>query len=252
MSFITMDANALKNKASNRRAGSGSVQTVGWKCNYCGRTYVRERAFMEHICKGKRRLEQLKTPIGQSAFACYNDWMKLRRFSAQKPDTFMNSQFYVQFIKFAEYCIKMNIDPKVFMKLMHSKHPDIGPALWCSSPIYSLYLKYYDTLHDPFAQFQESIEYLEKQSTLLNCPVNEVLHQLGFQHVLEAFRLKKLSPWFLYTTKIGIDFLNKVRDKDKDDYALFESIINAEVWIQRFRDNRDIVIEMQKLSNELF
>jgi|688.fasta_scaffold03827_3 hypothetical protein len=244
-----MDANALKNKAANRRAASSANSTpklAGWKCNYCGHVYAREKSFLSHVCKGKRRLETMKTVIGQSAFASYNMWMKLRRHSVQSPDTFMSSRFFINFVKFAELCSKIELDANQFLTFIVKNHPDIGPALFCSDAVYALWLKNYDAQLDPWEQLAQSQEYLERLAETLECPFTEVLSRLGFPTVLEAFRKKKLSPWFLYVSNIGREFLNNI---DKDDYSLFEQVINHAVWAERFAQNRELLAEMDKVIN---
>lgn len=251
MSLIIMDANALKNKAANRRATSSNAtpRLAGWKCTYCGHIFVREKSFLGHVCKGKRRLDTMKTPIGQSAFACYNDWMKLRRFSTQSPDTFMSSKYFISFVKFAELCVKIELDPKVFIAFIVKHHPDIGPPLWCNDAVYALWLKHYDVKHDPWEQLVQSQEYLERQAELLGCDFSEVLSRLGFPVVLEAFRKKKLSPWFLYVSNHGRKFLHNLLATNPDDYHLFEQVINAATWAQRFTENRELISEMETVIN---
>lgn len=239
-----MDVSSLKNKAAHRRQVASSP---GWKCTYCNKIFVRETMFLQHKCKGKRRLDLLKTPVGQSALASYQQWLKSKRHSIQNPDTFMNSRFFVSFVKFAEYCIKVNMDANLFIEFITKCHPDIGPTLWCSNPVYGLFLKYYDNQHSPWEQVADSLAFIEKQAEILECPKNEVFQSLGFSKILEAVRLKKLSPWFIYTYDAGLSFL---RSLDHVDYSLFEEIINTSVWTTRFSENRILLTEMEKIVND--
>jgi len=240
-----MDASSIKARASNRRS---NVQSTSWKCNYCNKSFIQERSFMQHQCKGKQRVEVMKTPIGQSAFASYGLWMKARRYTVQNITTFMSSQFFTSFIKFAEYCDKLSIDASAFVTCMKMRHPDIlkAPSLWCSSPVYSLYLAYYDDLHDPWEQVIQSQSFIERKAEVLECKPSEVLYRIGFQEVLQAFRLKKLSPWYLYTSRPSADFL---RSLDNDDYELFKQVINYDAWYERFSANRDLVTEITEILN---
>jgi hypothetical protein len=239
-----MDPSSLKSRASNRRTSASSV--IGWKCDYCRKTFVHEKSFMKHICNGKRRLEQIQSPIGQAAYANYSTWMKLQRHTVPPIDTFMTSKQYSSFIKFTEYCKLLNIDAENFITLIVKNASDITPILWCRNNVYSLYLQFYDQTHDPYLQVADSIEYLAKHAEREGCQLNEVLFVLGFQVVLEAFRLKKLSPWFLFTSSIGIKFLQSL---EIDEYKLIESVINAAVWGERFSQNPELVEELQHLSS---
>lgn len=238
-----MDQSSLKSRAASRRTTISAV--VGWRCDYCRKSFVHEKSFMQHVCNGKRRLEQIQSPIGQAAYASYSTWMKLQKRTVPNIDTFMTSRQYVSFIKFAEYCKRLNIDADNFIKVILTNAPDIKPNLWCRDNVYSLYLRFYDQVHDPYEQVADSIEYLTKHAERESCQLVDVLKVLGFQVVLEAFRLKKLSPWFLFTSSIGIKFLQSL---DREEYKLFESVINAAVWGDRFNQNTTLVEELQQFS----
>lgn len=240
-----MDTTSLKLRASNRRASSTTA--VEWKCNYCNKVFVQEKSFMTHQCKGKRRVEQLKTHTGQAAYATYCEWLKYKKYASPNVNTFMASRYYIGFMKFAEYAERLNIDQSAFVKFISQKHPDITPSLWCSSSVYSLYLSYYDSAHDPWEQVLQSQSFVEKQSEIHECKWDEVLPKIGLQAVIEAFRKKKLSPWFLFTSPIGLSFLKSL---DSDDYKTFEKIINCEAWAERFKENRELVTQMQDVLGQ--
>jgi hypothetical protein len=240
-----MDASSLKSKASGRRSSSEGVNS-GWKCNYCNKTFSREKSFLTHECNGKKRFEQMKTPIGQAAYASYNQWMKSKRHSEQSVNTFTTSRYYATFIRFSEYCIKLSIDANSFIKFIAQKHNDLLPTLWMNSSVYALYLKHYDDLNDPWDQVIESQNFVEKKAEILECEPDLTFQVMGFRQVLEAVRLKKISPWFLFTSKIGLKFLHSL---EKDDYKIIEGVINYEAWSQRFHDNEKLVLELQAILN---
>lgn len=241
-----MDPSSLKLRAAGRR--STATPTVGWKCDYCRKQFVLEKAFMQHNCNGKRRLEQIQSPIGQAAYASYSTWMKQQKRTVPNIDTFMTSRQYVAFIKFAEYCKRLSIDADNFIKVILTNAPDIKPNLWCRDNVYSLYLRFYDQSHDPFDQVADSIEFINKHAEREGCFPAQVLETLGFPIILEAIKLKKLSPWFIFTSSVGLHFL---RSLAADDYRLVESAINAAVWGDRFSENEALVAELQAFTESI-
>lgn len=235
MYALTMDPESLKSRASSRRT---TTKATGWKCHYCNKSYVLEKPFLEHKCKGLVRLDEVKSPEGQTAYACYSEWMRLNRRSVPTIDKFMTSRMYVYFIKFANYAKRLNFNPIEFIKIIVTNYPDVDPHIWCKSNVYSLYLKAYDTKHDPLEQVATSIEFVTRSAEIYECAQRDVLHTLGVNRTVEAIRLKKLSPWFLYTSAMGISFM---RSLEIDDLKLIEKIIDSTAWTQRFRENKTTV-----------
>src|SRR5271167_4313463 len=110
-----------------------------WHCTFCNKRFAGEGNFMRHFCEPKRRMEQLKSPLGQAALGYYREWMKLKKFSQPGPGAFLESKFYRQFINFAQLVVDANISrPDRYMELM--VQAEIAPALWLREQCYALYL----------------------------------------------------------------------------------------------------------------
>ena len=152
---------------------------------------------MSHRCKERDRIEELKSAVGQSAYAHYSEWMKAKKRSVPPIETFATSKYYSTFIKFAEHAIKTNIpNTKQFIRLMVD-HQDISPSLWCRDNIYSLYLEWYDQAYPPEVQVLESLEFIKEMIAEYKCP----------PALSTYIKRRKLSPWFLSASKVFRDHL---------------------------------------------
>ena len=239
-----MDVASLKAQASTRR--TSTISTFGWRCQYCKKTFQNEKVFLKHICKEKQRLEELKTPNGQAAYSYYCIWLKFQKFSVPPIDTFSTSRQYRAFINFAKYSIRLNLQPDAFIKLMIKN--DIEPVLWCRDAVYSLYLEQYDRIIHPLEQAVNSIDHLQKIANKEDISLAECLYKLGFKHVLEQIRLRKISPWLLFNSNVCTTFF---RSLDPDDITILEGVINTNAWSERIAKHREDCKLIQAAASEI-
>ena len=80
-----------------------------WECKFCGTRFKLENRYMVHRCKAMKRDEQIRTPLGQSAWSYYQKWMKAYRRAVPSIETFLTSNFYTTFIKFAKFAQKVGL-----------------------------------------------------------------------------------------------------------------------------------------------
>ena len=54
---------------------------------------------MKHNCEEKKRLDEIRSPIGQSAYQYYSNWMRENGRSVPPLETFIHSSLYNTFIR---------------------------------------------------------------------------------------------------------------------------------------------------------
>jgi len=171
---------------------------------------------MNHKCKERERIDELRSSIGQAAYAHYSEWMKTKKRSVPPIETFAESQYYSTFVKFAEHALKTNIpNTKQFIKLM-VEHNDVSPGLWCRDNVYAMYLEWYDQGFPPEVQVLESLEFMK-----VLCEDYESLPGLVFTVVpadtmVLHIKRRKVSPWFLASSKVFRQHLLTCASDEKD------------------------------------
>lgn len=242
-----MNTSDLKNRAAGRR--TKVIKPLdGWHCTYCKKNFTYERSFMTHVCKGKQKLEQLQSLTGQIAYGAYCGWMKAKRFSIPKIETFGTSIHFNAFYRFAQYAQQLGLNADYFVNTIMKVASDIPPSLWTSPEVYSLYLEQYDKLNNPYDQFVDSIEYLNRQAEILNCSPAEVPYKLGFNRFLEAIRTKKMSPWLMFMSKKIMKYISTL---DEAEIKLIDSSIVCSAWNVRLAKNQELQKEFQEITLEL-
>lgn len=208
-----MDLEALRKAAQARRTSNLSDGTVfdesgvsqkvkpTWKCEFCTRIFKLEKAFMKHSCDEKRKIDEIKTPIGQSAYMYYSAWMKMMGRSVPPIETFIHSSLYNAFIKFSRHVHHVNMPfPEKFIRLMVQE--SVQPVLWCRDNVYAMYMQAFDKAMSPQDQFMESVEFLLGYSSRMEIEVGESFNRMGVEQFLMNVQKRKLSPWFLAASSV--------------------------------------------------
>ena len=236
---MNIDPDSLRASANHRRKQAVS----GWTCHHCKRTFVQEKAFMSHVCKQKKRAEEIKTIMGQNAFSYYTMWMKARKFKTQSIDSFVSSMYYTSFINFANQVKNLKIDkPDLYIRLMVRR--GIGPAMWCNNQAYVEYLKFCDKQADPYEMVACSLEVLERHAAIANVKIGDIFVHLGFKFILELIKLRQLSPWLLLHSQRFHEFLVSL---DEQDLRLITSTLNFPFWTDYLEDKSSIRAELREL-----
>lgn len=213
-----MNRQELREQSANRRNYSEAVEgkKPKWFCSYCERAFMSEKVFMSHNCKEKQRYEEIRSPIGQAAYSYYSEWMRLQKHTVPAIDTFCESKFYGQFIKFAGHAAKTHIpNVKQFIRLM-VENGNVPPVLWCRDNVYSLYLKSYDAAVPPQEQFFQSLELLEDLSRELKVPLANIYPEIGVETLVELIKRRKLTYWFLLASAKFREYILSISGEERD------------------------------------
>lgn len=196
------------------------------------RDFVREKSFMDHRCKERDRIEELRSPIGQAAYAHYSEWMKAKKRSIPPIETFSASKYYSTFVKFAEHALKTNIPNVIqFIKLM-VQHKDISPSLWCRDNVYAMYLEWYDQAYPPEVQVLESLEFIQTLIEDYECATIKVFDVVPIDTLVLYIKRRKISPWFLASSKVFRAHLLTCSQEDKEK---LERAMNMGAMIARIQ-----------------
>lgn len=233
-----MDREQLRKAAEGRRnqADTEATKATVWRCEFCTRDFMTELGFMKHHCRERDRIEQLKSPLGQAAYAAYGEWMRQQRRSVPPAETFMSSKQYNNFIKFAEWAEKTAIpNTSSFIKLMVDSGTQ--PVLWCRSSTYELYIQHFDTVFPPEQQFVESLEQLKLMAIDHGCELSELFQVLGAFELAKLVRRRKISPWILVVSQKFLRWAQSLPQLERD---VLNEAVNFMTYAGRLNTNREL------------
>lgn len=244
-----MDRETLRSQSAKRRnqvlVEEQTKKKVTWACEYCEHEWATETGFMNHRCKERDRLDELKSPMGQAAYSYYSEWMKLNKRSVPPIETFSESKMYSTFIKFANHVVKVRL-PNVsgFIRTM-VENGKVQPSLWCRDNVYAMYLQGYDRVVNPTQQFFDSFEEIDTLSMELKCTKAEVFEKIGVEVVLDLVQKRKLSPWFLVSSTA---FRNWMSTQKPDDTMRLEDAIQVGALLSRVAHDKKLMELLTQFS----
>ena len=224
------------------------VSDYKYECTFCGAKFKLEQRFLDHRCKQMQRDEEIRTPIGQAAWAYYQLWLKLQRRAVPKIETFLESRYYATFVKFAKFAIKVGLpDPELFVKYMVQQ--DMTPMLWCHDDIDRDYIQYLDRRLDPTKAASNTITFIFKLADALDVEVGEIFDYLEPNDLIQMLTRRQLSPWILlHSGKFKQFLINKATDEQR---TTISAIIKPEYWAEKKAKHPEIVAQMKKYVREL-
>lgn len=219
-----------------------------YECHFCGKRFKFENRFIKHKCKAMVREENLRTPIGQAAWQFYQDWMRIQRKRVPNEKTFLKSNYYESFNRFAAHVKKLDLpNPQTFMKLMVDR--DFSPYMWTRDETYVIYMEHLDRTAPPHEHAQITVDTILKLSEILECDPGDIFSELNVNEVIELIKERKLSPWILLNS---MKFMLFFRDRTNPEQKIvLESLVRYHYWSAQFvkkpqaqKMMKDIVKEM--------
>lgn len=210
-----------------------------YSCEHCGRSFIRPTTLLKHLCEAKRRWDDRDRPANRVAF---NAWLKFySQFQPSKKAReyrdFVASAYYSGFMKFGIYSTETNIlNPMNYVDWLLKSHIPLDK--WSSDRNYTSYLIEYLQQEDVGDAIQRTIENMMILADEQNIKLNDVLAYVSVSKVCYYITCGKISPWFLYHSNSGQQFLG---DLSQDHINVIHNYINPEAWNIRFRRYPELV-----------
>lgn len=219
-----------------------------WKCEFCVKLLSSEKMLETHrqSCEVKKKVDILRTPLGQMAYESYRLWFKLKGRKQPSHEAFIASRYFTPILKFSEQARKVKLaDLEMFINLMVRK--DWAPSLWRSENAYKIYL---DSLNkeDLKTTALRTIQLLDNLAGQKDIPIDEVLPSLGIREIISLIRSKKISPVILLRSA---KFEKMYCELDENDTHALHQVINATYWQDRMAEDAAAIAEITGWLREL-
>ena len=218
-----------------------------YTCKFCEHGFMTESRYLKHTCDKMRRHEEIKTPIGQTAYSFYQLWFQLKKKVAPAIESFLESKQYKPFIQFATFVKRVKItEVDLFIRMMNEK--SVLPAHWTRDEMYSLYLEYLDRKITPYRQAGITVKTIEKLADAASCDISEVFNILTGPELIQLVRERKLSPWVLLKSP---KFNVKFELMSQEEQGIFLKLVRLEYWKNKFVSKPEVNQYMKKLVEEM-
>jgi hypothetical protein len=220
-----------------------------YKCEHCGRNFVRPSTLLKHLCEEKRRWDERERPANRIG---YNAWLKFYQRiqpSRKKKDykDFSASAYYRGFVKFGLYCADINaVNPGKFTDWLLDNGTPIDS--WPTDTVYSKYLTEHLRGEDVMDAVHRSVETLLDISEAEHIQMGDVFRFVNVNKLCQKIATGKISPWIVYHSDTGIEFLSRLNE---DHRGLIYEYINPEIWQVKFLRYPESVLQAKSIIKEI-
>ena len=214
-------------------------------CNFCGREFKRPSTLFSHICEYKHRWLAKDNRGNQIGF---HAWVQFyhKNTGSKKHNTyqeFIRSAYYTAFAKFGTFCIDINaLNISRFTDWLLKNQIKIDS--WCSDQTYTRYLIEYLRHEDPMDAIARSVETTIKLAESEGILGSDYLRYGNVNKICYQVTLGKISPWMLYCSDSGIQFLETL---NPDHVKIIFDYINPEQWALKFKKNPDDARQIKEI-----
>lgn len=223
--------------------------TSKFGCEFCNRTFVREKTMLTHICEYRRRWldkEKKGNVLGLQAWIQFYSKTTTSKKKNKTYEEFMKSPYYIPFVKFGNYCVDINaINVSRYVDWLIRFNIRIDD--WTSDQTYNRFLCDYLKSEDAFDSIKRGIEYCIKISEDEKVKASDVLRYVNENKICQAITNGKISPWMLYQSKSGVEFMDKLND---GQIKFIFDYIDPEYWALKFKQNSSTANEIKSLLSQ--
>jgi hypothetical protein len=201
-------------------------------CDFCGREFARESTIAKHICEYKQRWMNKDMAGNRIGFQAWVQFYQ-KNTSAKKTktyDEFIKSAYYMAFVKFGNHCVDINaINISRYVDWLLKNQIKIDT--WTSDNTYTKYVIEYLKTEDPLDGIARSVEATIKLSESAGILPKDILRFGNTNRIAYEITKGKISPWMLYQSSSGIEFLDKLTP---DHTKMIIEYIDPEQWALKF------------------
>ncbi len=234
--------------SNNTKKTEETDKPLKYGCDFCKREFTRESTIAKHICEYKHRWLEKDKRGSQIGFQAWIQFYH-KNTGSRKHNTyeeFIRSAYYTAFVKFGTFCVDINaLNISRFTDWLLKNQIKIDT--WCSDQTYNRYLIEYLRHEDPMDAIARSIETTidkaEKES-IRSC---DYIRYGNPNTICYLVTLGKISPWMLYQSDSGIQFLDTI---NQDHVKILIDYIDPEQWTLKFNKNPDAVNQVKQLLKQ--
>ena len=211
-------------------------------CEYCNKSFARQKTIDVHMCEPKRRWGQKDNKVHVLAFEIFRRFYEMN-FSNQKPKQFTDftqSQYYRAFIKTAEF-ITANTPVEIGAFIDWLCTSKIRIDSWPKQSTVDTYIKQLIRTEAVPQALNRTIIAMGEWAGEEDARIEDFFKYVNLNRVTQMIANGRISPWVLLNSETGKDMLTIMHD---DQIKMIYEMIDPEWWKRTFKkrdEDKDFV-----------
>lgn len=223
-----------------------------YKCDYCGKSFVKEKTLAVHVCEKKRRHLSRTEKNVQVGLLTYQKFYEINQNGQSKKtfNDFVESPYYTSFVKFGSFVVNTApIYPEHFIEYVLTSGVKLDH--WCRDELYDSFLL--DTVKKEPADgaIQRTIKTMMDWADKNNAEWTHYFLYVNLNRATHDIKEGLISPWLLLNTRSGKKLLHRLNDEQLE---IIGNIIDPIYWSKKFKNcpaDLDLVNDIIKEGNIL-
>jgi hypothetical protein len=220
-----------------------------YNCIHCGKSFMKEKTLVAHMCERKRRALQRDEKRVQAGFMAFNRFWQLTQ-NAKKLktyDNFADSSYYNAFVKFGSFINNVNpLYPDKFVDYVIKSGVKLDH--WCRDELYEQYLYEIIKVEPVESAVQRSIATMMEWADEHDANFAHYFSYVSLNKAVHDIRNGYISPWVILNSITGQDMIRKMNDEQLEMIA---PAFDVPYWVRRFKDIPADVALVQEICKEV-
>lgn len=212
-----------------------ALQNQPYNCVHCGKSFMKEKTLVAHMCERKRRALQETEKRVQAGFMAFNRFWQLTQ-KAKKPktyDEFADSSYYNAFVKFGSFINNVNpIYPDKFVDFVIKSGVKLDH--WCRDELYEKYLYEMLKVEPVEAAIQRSLQTCLEWAEEHGANFAQYFDYVSLNRAVHDMLNGKVSPWLILNCNSGKTMVSRMND---EQLTMIAPVFDVKFWLKRFKDN---------------
>lgn len=209
-----------------------------FKCEFCKKSFSKEKTLINHLCEPKRRWFNRDEKYVRLGFESWIKWHELTKTQNSKNaytyNDFMGNQFYLAFVKFGKYILDTNmINPNQFINFVIKNSIRLDD--WRKESVYEFYVSTICKKEDMNTAVQRAILLMNDWAEENNCIWTNFFYQVNTNLAVKWIRTGKLSPWVLLNASTSYQLLERMTE---EQLMIVENAINISFWKTKLKKSQ--------------
>lgn len=220
-----------------------------FKCVHCGKSFMKEKTCLAHVCELKRRAMQETEKRVQAGFMAFNRFYQLTQ-GSKKPKTyeeFCNSNYYNAFVKFGSFINNVNpLYPDKFIDYVIKSGVKLDH--WCRDELYDSYLYEILKIEPVESAVQRSLATMMEWADEHSAEFSHYFNYVSLNKAVHDIRNGLISCWVILNSKSGKDMISKMTD---DQLEMISPAFDIKFWLQKFNQHPADVALVKEILEEV-
>ena len=202
-------------------------------CVHCGKSFMKEKTLVAHMCEQKRRALQKDEKRVQAGYMAYVRFYQLTQ-NDKKGKTyehFCNSAYYNAFVKFGSFVNNVNpLYPDKFID--HVIKSGVKLDHWCRDELYETYLYEMIKVEPVESAVQRSLTTMMDWADSSQAQFNHYFNYVNLNRAVHDIRDGKISPWVILNCASGKKMVGTMNNEQLDMIA---PAFDIQFWLKKFK-----------------